>query len=229
MDMTKLWTWLMFETKGMKHKLDDINEQLASFQLTSMNFSRLLLPELGALRCNGVPLADSGVQKLGVEAWAWTVFRADLLSRERVLSEPEPEEAPDCKISAPQLVITACCSAELHWKPFTVWEVIYCQLFKGCYIHYACAVSKSSWSEFWTSVWVTTWNQIVSTLPRDKPPLDEGSFSSSNGHFCLVWWFPSSSCTPGHNYQTHKETQSWLFVLCTCSIYDRGQFVLTLE
>lgn len=34
-----------------------------------MNFSRLLLPELGALRCDGLKVlpADSGVQKLGVE------------------------------------------------------------------------------------------------------------------------------------------------------------------
>lgn len=96
----------------MMHKLNDTNEQLASFQLTSMNFSRLLLPELGALRCNGVPLADSGVQKLGVEDWAWTVFRADLLSRERVLSKPETDDAPDCETSTSQLVITACCQAE---------------------------------------------------------------------------------------------------------------------
>lgn len=96
----------------MTHKLNDINEQSASSQLTSMNFSRLLLPELGALRCNGVPLADSGVQKLGVEDWAWTVFRADLLSRERVLSKPEAEDAPDCETSTSQSVITACSQAE---------------------------------------------------------------------------------------------------------------------
>lgn len=66
------------------------------FQLTSINLSRLLLPEPGALRCNGVPPADSGVQKLGVEDWAWTVFRADLLCGGRFLSESEAKEAPDC-------------------------------------------------------------------------------------------------------------------------------------
>lgn len=81
-----------------------MNEQLALFQLTSINLSRLLLLEPGALRCDGVPLADSGVQKLGVEDWAWTVFRADLFSRERVLSEPEAEDAPDCQTSTSQFV-----------------------------------------------------------------------------------------------------------------------------
>lgn len=78
------------------HKGNDISGHLL-FQLTSINLSRLLLPEPGALRCNGVPLADSGVQKLGVEDWAWTVFRADLLYRGRFLSESEAKEAPDCE------------------------------------------------------------------------------------------------------------------------------------
>lgn len=64
-----------FETGARMQKGNDLRQ----FQLTSINLSRLLLPEPGALRCNGVPLADSGVQKLGVEDWAWTVFSADLL------------------------------------------------------------------------------------------------------------------------------------------------------
>lgn len=69
----------------------------ALFQLTSINLSLLLLPESGARRCNGVPPADSGVQKLGVEDWAWTVFRADLLCRGRFLSESKAKEVPDCE------------------------------------------------------------------------------------------------------------------------------------
>lgn len=68
-----------------------------SKQLTSINLSCLLLPEPGVLRCNGVPLADSGVQKLGVEDCAWTVFRADLLCRGCFLSESEATKAPDCE------------------------------------------------------------------------------------------------------------------------------------
>lgn len=49
----------------------------------------MLLPEREALCCDGVkvPLADCGVQKLEVLDWAWTVLRADLLSRVNLFSE----------------------------------------------------------------------------------------------------------------------------------------------